>query len=157
MIDIWSVSIVKLSFQRHIILTIAAYSMQFTKADNIGRRNIVEGTKNDRRKDERGIESKLISSNLHSTRLKNRCWTVVLNFNNGLASDSFICETLFSQTCRFYANREKSRTGARLRDAFTHLVTNNPFPIPSTTRTQADVRCIGEKAFCRQLLSIWMM
>lgn len=52
----------------------------------------------------------LMSSNLHSS-LENRCWIVVLNFNNGLACDSFVCETLFS--CRFYASRNKRRTFSR--------------------------------------------
>lgn len=44
---------------------------------------------------------------MHSSRLENRCWAVVLNFNNGLARYSFVCETLFSQKCRSCANAKR--------------------------------------------------
>lgn len=75
------------------------------------------------------MSSELISSNLHRSQLENRCWTVVLNFNNGLACDSFVCETLFSQTCQFYASREKSRRRTFARRASLRIWSRNPFPI----------------------------
>lgn len=56
-----------------------------------------------------------------------------------LAIFSF-ARTLFSQTYRFYASRERSRTGTCFRDVFTHLVTNNPFPISSHENSRANER-----------------
>lgn len=131
-----------------IVPSIVAYSMQLTKADNM---------QMEQKRSAKGREKyrvSLISSNLHSSQLQNRCWTIVLNFN--IACDSFDCESYFRKRA------DSTQAGRKIvlahRDAFTHLVTNNPFPIPrSKTRSQANVRCIGEKAFCRQLLSIWMM
>jgi len=64
-----------------------------------------------------GIE--LVSSNLHSSRLENRCWMVALNSNNRLTRNSFARNTLSLRTCESTASEEEDRHS---RNAFTHPI-----------------------------------